>query len=97
MSKCRPCCEKRSVVAAVLLCSKGSGVVVTNSAADVMVALGASVLGIREVGIVELLAAGADAGRGLRVEEGAGRVELLCDAGSGLRGDREIRLGRRGD
>jgi hypothetical protein len=89
MSKCRPCCEKRSDVAAVLLCSKGSGVVVTNSVAEVMVALGsralgASVLGIREVGIGELLAASADVGRGLRVEEGAGRVELLCDAGSGL-------------
>ena len=83
MSKCRPCCEKRSDVAAVLLCSKGSGVVVINSAADVMVALGssalgASVLGIMEVGIGELLAAGVDVGRGLRVEEGAGRVELLC-------------------
>jgi hypothetical protein len=89
MSKCRPCCEKRSDVAAVLLCSKGRGVVVTNSVADVMVALGssalgASVLGIRMAGVGELLAAVTDVGRGLRVEEGAGRVELLCGAGGGL-------------
>jgi hypothetical protein len=89
MSKCRPCCKKRSDVAAVIICSKGSEVVVTNSVAEVMVALGsgalgASVLGIRLAGVGELLAAGTDVGRGLRVEEGAGRVELLCEADSGL-------------